>query len=140
MKGTWFKKLLPHFIAVAVFAIVAIVYCKPVLQGKVLNQHDSQGWKGMAQQSFEVKEKTGHFPLWTNSMFAGMPAYQIAMEGTSNIGAGISFISKSLFIMAARTHFVFFYCQPLVLYFMYYPGFKSLGGYFRRIGLCLLHI
>lgn len=95
MKGTWFKKLLPHFIAVAVFAIVAIVYCKPVLQGKVLNQHDSQGWKGMAQQSFEVKEKTGHFPLWTNSMFAGMPAYQIAMEGTSNIGAGISFISKA---------------------------------------------
>jgi len=126
MKGTWFKKLLPHFIAVAVFAIVAIVYCKPVLQGKVLNQHDSQGWKGMAQQSFEVKEKTGHFPLWTNSMFAGMPAYQIDQQ--------------SLFIMAARTHFVFFYCQPLVLYFMYYPGFKSLGGYFRRIGLCLLHI
>ena len=130
MKGTWFKKLLPHFIAVAVFAIVAIVYCKPVLQGKVLNQHDSQGWKGMAQQSFEVKEKTGHFPLWTNSMFAGMPAYQIAMEGTSNIGAGISFISKAYSLWLP---------EP-ILYFMYYPGFKSLGGYFRRIGLCLLHI
>lgn len=95
MKATWLKKLLPHLIAIAVFALVALVYCKPVFQGMVLNQHDSQGWKGMAQQSFEVKEKTGHFPLWTNSMFSGMPAYQIAMEGTSNIGAGISFISKA---------------------------------------------
>lgn len=95
MKADWFKKLLPHIIAVAVFLIVALVYCKPVLQGKVLNQHDSQGWKGMAQQSFEVKEKTGHFPLWTNSMFSGMPAYQIAMDATSNIGMGIYYISKA---------------------------------------------
>ena len=33
----------------------------------------------MAQQSFEFKEKYGHFPKWTNSMMGGMPAYQIAV-------------------------------------------------------------
>lgn len=60
--------------------MIAIIYCQPALQGKVVNQHDVIGWKGMAQQSFEYKEKHGHFPLWTNSLFGGMPAFAIAME------------------------------------------------------------
>ena len=94
MKNINIKKLLPHLIAVAIFVIVAIVYCKPALEGKVLNQHDTQGWKGMAQQSFEVKEKTGHFPLWTNSMFGGMPTYQIALEPGTNIAVPLNYFTK----------------------------------------------
>jgi hypothetical protein len=74
------KKLWPHLVAVGIFLLVSLLYCKPALEGKVLNAHDNQGWKGMAQQSFEYKEKYGRFPLWTNSMFSGMPAYQIAMD------------------------------------------------------------
>ena len=80
-----FKKLIPHAIAVAVFVVVALIYCKPAFEGKVLNAHDNIGWKGMAQQSFEQKEKLGHFPKWTNSMFGGMPTYQIALEGTHKV-------------------------------------------------------
>ena len=34
------KTALPHLIAVAIFAIVAIIYCKPALEGKVLQQSD----------------------------------------------------------------------------------------------------
>lgn len=82
MKNLSFKKLLPHLVAVVIFLIVAVVYCKPALTGQVVSQHDIQGWRGMAQQSFEFKEKYGHYPLWTNSMFSGMPAFQIAMEGS----------------------------------------------------------
>ena len=74
------RKLLPHFIAVVIFLIIALIYCKPALQGMVLQQSDIVQWKAMAQNSFEFKEKHGHFPLWTNGMFSGMPAYQIAME------------------------------------------------------------
>ena len=74
------QKLLPHLIAVVIFLIIALIYCKPVLQGKVLQQSDVVQWKAMAQNSFEYKEKHGEFPLWTNGMFSGMPAYQIAME------------------------------------------------------------
>lgn len=80
-----FSKILPHLIAVVIFLIVAVIYCKPVLDGKVVNQSDVIGWKGMAQQSFEFKEKYGHFPLWTNSLFSGMPAYTIAMEPTHDL-------------------------------------------------------
>lgn len=77
-----FKKILPHIIAVVIFLLVAVIFCKPALEGKVVFQHDLQGWRGMVQQSVEFKEKYGHYPLWTNSLFSGMPAFQIAMQGT----------------------------------------------------------
>ncbi len=112
-----FKKLVPHIIAIAIFALVAMVYCKPSLNGKVLNQHDTQGWKGMAQQSFEVKEKTGSFPLWTNSMFGGMPTYQIAMGGTSNIGAGIEVV-RNAFSLWLPEPMSFFFIASLCFYIL----------------------
>ena len=96
MKQFNFKKLLPHIIAIVLFALVAIIYCKPAMQGKVLNQHDVMGWRGMSQQSVAVKDSTGYYPLWTNSMFGGMPGYQIAFEPKTNIGAGMTYISKTL--------------------------------------------
>jgi hypothetical protein len=88
MNSSLLKKALPHIIAVAVFLIVAVLFCKPVLDGKVVYQSDVIGWKGMAQQSFEYKEKHGHFPLWSESAFSGMPAYTFAMDSRSNIGVG----------------------------------------------------
>lgn len=112
-----FKKLVPHIIAIAIFALVAMMYCNPSLNGKVLNQHDTQGWKGMAQQSFEVKEKTGSFPLWTNSMFGGMPTYQIAMGGTSNIGAGIEVV-RNAFSLWLPEPMSFFFIASLCFYIL----------------------
>ncbi|MER3499282.1 MAG: hypothetical protein C4308_11955 [Chitinophagaceae bacterium] len=76
-------KLLPHVIALAVFLIVTVIFCKPVLDGNTLSQHDIIGWKGGAQNAFEYKEKTGHFPLWNPNLFSGMPNYQVVMEGKS---------------------------------------------------------
>ena len=75
------SKLLPHIIAIGIFLIVSVLFCKPVLQGNVLNQHDIIGWKGMAQNALEYKEKHGHFPLWNPNLFSGMPNYQTAMGG-----------------------------------------------------------
>ena len=75
------SKLLPHIIAIGIFLIVSVLFCKPVLQGNVLNQHDIIGWKGMAQNAFDYKEKHGHFPLWNPALFSGMPNYQVAMSG-----------------------------------------------------------
>jgi membrane protein YfhO len=88
MNSSFLKKALPHILAVLVFLIVSIVYCKPALDGKVVHQADVLGWKGMAQQSLEYKDKYGHFPLWTESTFSGMPAYNIAMSSKSNITVG----------------------------------------------------
>lgn len=83
MKNPLLKKILPHLLAVVVFLVVSVLFCKPILEGNVLNQHDNVGWKGMAQNSFEYKDKNGHFPLWNPTLFSGMPNYQIAMQGKS---------------------------------------------------------
>jgi hypothetical protein len=85
MISSLLKKALPHFIAIVVFLVVSVVYNKTALEDKVLRQADVQGYTGMFQQSKEFKEKNGHWPLWTESMFGGMPAYNIAMESTYHI-------------------------------------------------------
>ena len=82
MKQFNFKSLVPHIIAVAIFLLITVIFCKPALEsGIVLKQGDVIGWHGMSHQSFEYKEQHGHFPLWVTNMFGGMPGYQIAMEG-----------------------------------------------------------
>ncbi|HKO78791.1 MAG TPA: hypothetical protein VJU78_00275, partial [Chitinophagaceae bacterium] len=83
MKNNLVKKIVPHVIAVLIFLLVSVLFCKPVLEGNVLNQYDVLGWKGMAQNAFDYKEKHGHFPLWNTNAFSGMPNYQIAMDGKS---------------------------------------------------------
>lgn len=85
MNKTLWQRLTPHAIAIGIFFLVAVFYCLPAFQGMVVNSHDVASWKAMAQQSFEFKEQYGHFPLWTNSMFSGMPAFQIALESKYNI-------------------------------------------------------
>ncbi len=83
MKNFDWKKLLPHVFAISIFLIVALIYCKPALEGKVLQQTDIVQWKGMAQNSFDYKESHGNFPLWNTHLFSGMPNYHVAMESKS---------------------------------------------------------
>ncbi len=88
MNASFLKKALPHVIAIAIFLIVALVYCKPALQGKVLEQHDVSQWKGSIQNSVDYsKRHDGLYPLWTNGIFSGMPTYQIGGVGGNTIGA-----------------------------------------------------
>ncbi|MDO6431583.1 YfhO family protein [Flavitalea sp. BT771] len=88
MNSPFLKKALPHILAVVVFLVVAIVYCKPALEGLILNQQDTLQYKGTPQQSQEYKQKYGHYPLWTESLFSGMPAYTVALEARTKISLG----------------------------------------------------
>src|SRR5215213_3278023 len=83
MNSGLFKKILPHLIAIGVFLVVTVFFCKPALEGNVLNQSDIVGWKSMSHDAFQYKEKHGHFPLWNTHLFSGMPNYQVALEGKS---------------------------------------------------------
>lgn len=96
MKNPLLKKALPHLIAVVVFLLLSVLFCKPVLDGNVLNQHDNISWKGMAQNSFEYKEKNGHYPLWNPNLFSGMPNYQVAMQGKSVLPDTVKILSLGL--------------------------------------------
>jgi hypothetical protein len=69
----------------------------------------------MAHSSFQYKETHGHFPLWTNSMFSGMPAYQIAMDSQS-IGVQGIFYGLLTFYLAKPASFFFMAC--ICFYFL----------------------
>ncbi|HNF03282.1 MAG TPA: hypothetical protein PLH62_12895, partial [Ferruginibacter sp.] len=96
MKNISFKQVLPHLVAVITFLLLSILLTRPALQGKVVQQGDVVQWKAMAQQSFEYKEKYGHFPRWTNSMMSGMPAYQIAMGPVKPMNIHVGYVHDIL--------------------------------------------
>ena len=73
------KKILPDLIAIALFAVLSFAYfCPAVLEGRILFQHDSSAGVGAGQEATEYYEETGERTRWTNSLFGGMPTYQIA--------------------------------------------------------------
>ena len=84
-----FKKLVPHLIAIGIFLIISVIYCKPVLEGMQVAQHDLIQWRGMAEDAFKYKERHGVFPLWNNGLFSGMPNYNIAFQSNAYIPAVI---------------------------------------------------
>lgn len=74
-----FKKYLPHFAAVAVFVVLTLVYFRPLMSGKVLVQGDISRARAMAKEVVDFRNTEKAEALWTNSMFGGMPAYQISV-------------------------------------------------------------
>ncbi len=85
MKLSTFKSAMPHLIAVLLFTIVSFVYFYPVLEGKKLNAHDTKVYEGSSKEISDYRDKYGHEPLWTNSMFSGMPAYLISVLYPGNL-------------------------------------------------------
>lgn len=74
------KPWLPHISALLVFLLVSVVYFSPVIEGKRLKQGDIKNFQGMAKEIRDHRQVFEEEPLWTNSMFGGMPAYQIAVQ------------------------------------------------------------
>lgn len=90
-----FKKLLPHLLVVLAFVAISLAYFFPVLEGKVIEQHDIAQWEGMSKEIVDFREKYNEEPLWTRSMFGGMPAYQISVLYPANL---IKYVNDVLFL------------------------------------------
>lgn len=112
-KLNW-QKLIPHLVAIFVFVIVAVVYCKPTLQGKVLQQGDLAQWVGMSKDQQNYMDSFGHAPLWTNGMFSGMPGYVIL--GYSNNYVAPYFIKAISLGLPSPIDFFFIAC--ICFYFL----------------------
>ncbi|HTA82120.1 MAG TPA: hypothetical protein VK783_04270 [Bacteroidia bacterium] len=68
----------PHLIALGLFILIPVMYFWPALQGKTLAQSDITNFLGVSKEIFDFRSRFHHEPLWTNSMFGGMPSYQIS--------------------------------------------------------------
>ena len=72
-------------LCIIVFALITLVYFSPILEGKRIKQHDIEMYKGMSKEIVDFKAETGEQSLWTNSMFGGMPAWNIGVPQNSNL-------------------------------------------------------
>lgn len=105
------KELSPYLIAIVLFVLLTIVYVSPLLEGKRLLQPDIVKYQGMAREIVEFREETGEEALWTNSMFGGMPAFQISVEWAYNV-AGLFHKIMTLWLP-----------RPADMIFLYFAGF-----------------
>ena len=104
--------------AIVIFLIITLVYFSPLLEGKKLKQHDITMFKGMSKEIADYRDATGEEALWTNSMFGGMPAWQISVRSSGNLTTyigkivtlGLPFPANAVFI-----YFLGFFVLMLVL-------------------------
>ena len=113
-----FKYFQPHLLAIIFFLIVTLAFFGPLLQGKHLKQEDIMRWQGMAKEIMDYKEATGEQSLWTNSMFSGMPTYQIAVSYYNNI---FHYVRKVTSALPGPSSFIFI---TLVTFYILLLSFK----------------
>jgi hypothetical protein len=81
-----FKALIPHVVAIAVFIGLSSIYFSPLFDGNALRQSDVKQFQGMAKEIVDFRLMNDNKePLWSNSMFGGMPAYQVSVSHDSNV-------------------------------------------------------
>ncbi|MBW6478865.1 MAG: YfhO family protein [Bacteroidales bacterium] len=111
MQKSDLKKLLPYIGSLLIFLILSIAYVSPVLEGKRLLQSDIVKFEGMAKEIKDFREETGKEALWTNSMFGGMPAFQISVRYSNNIAVYL----HQIFTLGLP--------RPADMIFLYFAGF-----------------
>lgn len=107
----WFKQpqVWGFFLSMAICAIVSIAFFFPDnIEGNTLQQYDMQQGAANGHAAQEYERQTGEKALWTNSLFSGMPTFQIAPEYESNglftwlngvYGLGLPGLSSLMFMM-----------------------------------------
>ncbi len=70
-----------HLIILLGFLALALAYMSPVLDGKMLSQHDMTQFEGVKQELTAYQEETGKSSQWTNSLFSGMPSFHVGPTG-----------------------------------------------------------
>ncbi len=79
------KDFVPYVLAVLLFVVLSFAYFAPILEGKKLSQMDNIHAVGMAKELSDFEKQTGEKSMWTNSMFSGMPSYQIRGDASTNV-------------------------------------------------------
>lgn len=79
------KKFIPHVVAIIIMALTAVLYCSPVIEGKVLVQDDIVKNIAQAKETRDYRAENGEEPLWTTRVFSGMTAFHIGTKFSTNV-------------------------------------------------------
>ena len=116
------KQILPYLAILGVFIIASLIYFWPAAQGKIIESVDGINGRAAVQESIAYHEQTGDYSYWTNSMFGGMPNYQIGGFG----GYKIDRIMHPLrwFFSWGNRNAVFIFLFYLCAFFLLLRSFK----------------
>jgi hypothetical protein len=108
--------VLPHIVAIAVFLLVTVIFFNPIFfENKSLQQYDIQQFVGSSKAIQEYRSQTGEEPLWTNSMFGGMPAYLVSVEWGNQAIAYIKMVMGLFLPHPISSVFIAFVCYYILL-------------------------
>lgn len=115
------KKALPDVLVVIGFLAIAFIYFfTPLSEGLVLGGNDTVAGMGQGHEQQAFTEATGEVTRWTNSIFSGMPTYQISPSyGPTSLLGKIGWV------------FGLFTTGPLNYLFVYLFGFYLLMRSFK---------
>jgi hypothetical protein len=108
------KNLIYIAISLVVFIVLAFLYSTPVFTGKQLFQHDIVQYRGGAKELLDYRADTGNETYWSDSMFGGMPTYQMGSQFKGDI---IKKIDSNLNFLP----------RPVNYLFLLFAGFFLLG-------------
>lgn len=108
--------ILPHVVALAVFFIITVFFFNPVFFGnKTLQQYDIQQFAGSSKAIEDYRNETGDEPLWTNSMFSGMPAYLVSVQWSNHAIAYVKTLLALFLPHPVANIFIAFVCYYILL-------------------------
>jgi hypothetical protein len=108
------KNLLYIFGTIIFFALIALIYCSPVLSGKAIVQPDIINYRGSAEEMLTYQDKTNEHVYWSDAMFGGMPTYQTGAQYDFDLIKGIDKVFR-------------FLPRPADYIFILFGGFFILG-------------
>lgn len=108
------KNLIYIAASLVIFIVLAFLYSTPVFTGKQLFQHDIVQYRGGAKELLDYRANTGNETYWSDSMFGGMPTYQMGSQFKGDI---IKKIDSNLNFLP----------RPVNYLFLLFAGFFLLG-------------
>lgn len=111
------KKYWKDIVCVLVFIAISVAYfCPATFEGRRLNQHDNGAADGLSVELTQYRDAhDGETPRWLNSLFGGMPTYQIAPSYDST--EGMSFI-QSLYHLWLPDYVFYIFISMLGFYIL----------------------
>jgi len=128
MNKTILAKITPHIAAFLLFVTISFMYFSPIIEGKQLIGHDTESWLYMSKETVDYNATHSDATLWTNSMFGGMPTYQISMTQPYNL---IKYVEDLIHVFPAQTGNLMLYLlgfYVLLLAFRVNPWLAIIGS------------
>lgn len=108
------KNLIYIAVSLIAFLVLAFLYSTPVFTGKQLFQHDIVQYRGGAKELIDYRNNYDKETYWSDSMFGGMPTYQMGSRFEGDI---IKKLDSYLNILP----------RPVNYLFLLFSGFFFLG-------------